>query len=182
MTDIASDTILAEQYRAGDRTALAELYRRHRPGLFRFCLRLLRDRDSAEDAVQSTFLKLQAGSAPPVRSGSVKSWMYAVARNESFGELRRRRSEPLDEETVWNGPPPDEALAAKDRNAAVMAALDALYPSFREVIVLREFEQLSYDEIAAVTGTTVPSVKSRLFKARKAMAGALTSLISEERR
>ncbi len=174
MADQHTDSILFEQFRRGSHSALAALYHRHRPGMLRFCLKLLRDRQAAEDAVQNTFLKLQTAAAGPVKAGSVKSWMYTVARNEAFGELRRNAGNLPDEEPVWSGTLPDGLLEEQDRTAAVAAMLNALYPTYREVIVLREYDQLSYEEIAAVTGTSIASVKSRLFKARKAMLDRLS--------
>ncbi|NUN70838.1 MAG: sigma-70 region 4 domain-containing protein, partial [Bacteroidetes bacterium] len=83
------------------------------------------------------------------------------------------------DEPVWSGDQPDALMEQQDRTAAVAALLNALYPTYREVIVLREYDQLSYDEIAAVTGTSVASVKSRLFKARRAMLDRLSELYPE---
>lgn len=179
MADHQTDSLLFEQYRGGSSSALAALYHRHRPGLLRFCLKLLRDRQEAEDAVQNTFLKLQTAAAGPVNAASVKSWMYAVARNEAFGTLRRKSGAAPADEPVWSGDQPDALMEQQDRTAAVAALLNALYPTYREVIVLREYDQLSYDEIAAVTGTSVASVKSRLFKARRAMLDRLSELYPE---
>lgn len=135
----------------------------------RYSLRLLNDSQSAEDVVQNVFLKLQSERSTIRNADSLQSWIFTVARNEAFGELRRRKGEALDEEMVWEGELPDDVLTGKSRREVVESALKALYPSFREVIILREYEQLSYDEIAQVTNTTVSSVKSRLFKARKAL-------------
>ncbi len=161
--------MLLEQLRGGSQPAFAQLYTRYRERVLKYCIRLLKDMQSAEDAMQNVFVKLQS-ERNSIRNGlSLQSWVFTVARNEAFGELRRRKGDVLDEEIVWEGLLPDEELSGKNRREIVEAALNALYPSFREVIILREYEQLSYDEIAQVTSTTVSSVKSRLFKARKAL-------------
>lgn len=161
-------------------TALAHLYSRYRQRLIRFCLRLLNDKQSAEDTVQNVFLKLQAEHGTIRNTGSLKSWLFTVARNEVFGELRRKSGLEPDDELVWNGDLPDEELAKRDRNERITLVLNSLYPAFREVIMLREYEQLSYEEIAQVTGSSIASVKSRLFKARKSMITKLRPFLEEK--
>lgn len=142
-------------------------------------MRLLDDTQSAEDVVQNVFLKLQSERNSIRNADSLQSWIFTVARNEAFGELRRRKGEALDDDVVWEGELPDDVLTGKNRREAIESALNALYPSFREVIILREYEQLSYDEIARVTHTTISSVKSRLFKARKALIEKLKPFLQE---
>lgn len=129
--------------------------------------------------MQNVFVKLHAGRASIRNGQSLQSWVFTVARNEAFEELRRRKGELLSEEIVWEGVLPDEELSKKNRREAIESVLNALYPSFREIIILREYEQLSYDEIAQVTNTTVSSVKSRLFKARKALIEKLKPYLDE---
>lgn len=167
--ETSSDAVLLEQLRNGHQPALGQLYTRYQERVLRYCIRLLKDSQSAEDAMQNVFVKLQSERNSIRNVHSLQSWVFTVARNEAFGELRRRKGEVLDEEIVWEGVLPDEELSGKNRREIVEAALNALYPSFREAIILREYEQMSYDEIARVTNTTVSSVKSRLFKARKAL-------------
>ncbi|MDD8018592.1 MAG: sigma-70 family RNA polymerase sigma factor [Bacteroidota bacterium] len=155
------------------------MYTRYCGRVLRYCARLLKDTQAAEDAVQNVFVKLHAGRASIRNGQSLQSWVFTVARNEAFEELRRRKGELLSEEIVWEGVLPDEELSKKNRREAIESVLNALYPSFREIIILREYEQLSYDEIAQVTNTTVSSVKSRLFKARKALIEKLKPYLDE---
>ena len=155
--------------RNGHQPALSQLYIRYRERLLLFCIRLLNDEQKAEDAVQNVFVKLQTEHATIRNIESLKSWVFTVARNEAFGELRRRKGEALDEEIVWQGELPDDALVNKNRNEIVAVVLKSLCPSYHEVIILREYEQLSYAEIAQITGATIATVKTRLFKARKAL-------------
>lgn len=159
--------------------ALAQLYERYRERLLRYCSRLLKDTQLAEDAVQNVFMKLHAERDSIRNAQSLQSWIFTVARNEAFEELRRRKGEKVDEEIVWEGDLPDEELSKKNRHEVIETVLSALYPTFREVIILREYEQLSYEEIAQVTDTTMSSVKSRLFKARKALIEKLKPYLNE---
>lgn len=178
----ASDMELLSQIRSGDRGAMTELYRRYRRPLFAFCARLLGDAQGAEDAVHETFLRLSTGARRIAEPGALKSWLYTVARNEALMTLRRNRNR--DEEgsgSVWDGETPLTLAEKKDVQTLVQSALARLKVQYREVLLLREFEGLSYAEIASVTGESASSVKSRLFKARRALAGMLADVWNEER-
>lgn len=144
-----------------------------------FCIRVLNDEQMAEDAVQNVFIKLQTEHASIRKIESVKSWIFTVARNEAFGELRRKKGEILNEEFVWQGDLPDDVLSKKDRSEIITSALNMLHPTYREVMILREYEQLSYAEIAQITGASLQTVKTRLFKARKALLEKLTPYLHE---
>ena len=174
-----SDSVLLRELQNGHNEALAQLYERYRERVLRHCIRLLCDEQAAKDAVQNVFMKLQTEHLSIRNGQSLQSWIFIVARNEAFGELRRRKGAELDEELVWEGELPDEELAKKNRKEIIQSVLNNLHPSFREVIVLREFEQMSYEEIAQVTGLTVSAVKSKLFKARKALIQKLQPYLSE---
>ena len=165
---------------AGDRPALTLLYERYRGPLFAFCLRILTDASLAEDAVQETFLKLRSEGLGITKPGALKQWLYKVARNEALGMIRRRRNgTQVDPDSVWDEETPQSELERKDEGAVVRAIIGELKPEYREVIILREYDGLSYAEIAAVTGDSESSVKSRLFKARKALAERLAPLWKE---
>jgi len=167
---------------SGDRKAFAELYRRYRRALFGFCLRLLADTQSAEDAVHETFLKLNSGSEAITQPAALKSWLYTVARNEALMAIRRRRDGGNDDAgSVWDDETPLSLAEKEDVRTLVQSALAHLKMEYREVIHLREFEGLSYGEIASVTGDSESSVKSRLFKARRALAEKLAGVWNEER-
>ncbi len=172
-----SDPVLFEQMRNGNANGLTQLYRRYHGRVLRYCINLLSDSDKAEDIVQNVFMKLHT-SQQTIRDGqSLQSWLFTVARNEAFNELAKKKSLELSEALVWEGESPDEALLSKERKELVTDVLQRLHLPYREVILLRVYEQLSYDEIAAVTGTTVTTVKSRLFKARKALVRNLQPFI-----
>jgi RNA polymerase sigma-70 factor, ECF subfamily len=174
-----SDSALLDQIQCGNSNGLSQLYERYHERVLRYCVRLLSDRQQAEDIVQNVFLKvLTSGHA--IRQGqSIQSWLFTVARNEAYTELGKKKPLALDDTLVWNGVLPDDALMSKERDEIIDAVIQHLYLPFREVIMLRVYEQLSYEEIAAITGTTVSSVKSRLFKARKALVLKLNLYFNE---
>ena len=113
---------------------------------------------------------------------SFRAWMFAIVRNEAYAILRRKKNlEGLDGEAqdVWEGGTPLDSMIGKERVEIVQRLLERLKPEYREVWLLREYEQLSYAEIAAVTGDTESSVKSRLFKARKALTKKFMPYVAE---
>ncbi|MFA6540916.1 MAG: sigma-70 family RNA polymerase sigma factor [Bacteroidota bacterium] len=163
------DPQLLEQIRSGNTQAFAHLYDRYRHRVFQYCDRLLNDRQLAEDVVQNVFIKFHTQQSTIRNGESLQHWFFTVARNDSFAELRKKRLEAVHDDILWDGELPDEAIQNKERRQIVELVLQQLHAPYREAIVLREYEQMSYEEIASITGTTVSSVKSRLFKARKAL-------------
>ncbi len=167
----------------GDRHLLGQIYARYKVPLYRFCLRMLRDEARAEDAVHDTFVKLARQHAGIARPDALRSWLFRVARNEVFMSMRRASPLPLDAAgDIMDPSTPQEALEQAEGSALVHALLDALRPEYREVLLLKEFEEMRYTEIAMVTGSTESAVRSRLFKARQALLGKGTDLLKERRR
>lgn len=163
--------MLALRLQQGDPLAVTEAYERYRRGLFTFCARLLSDPVTADDVVQDTFMIVMTHHSQLRDPSMLKSWIFTIARNECFSRLKRKKMfrefDELNDEAVFEGPM--EQVETEERIAAAEKLLNALIPQYKEVLLLREFESMSYDEIAAVTRTTVSSVKSRLFKARRSM-------------
>ncbi len=165
--------------RSGNHKALGQLYNRYHQHLLRYCTRLLKNEQSAEDIVQNVFLKLQIGQQSIRNGQSLQSWLFTVARNEALSSIKKIKTINADETIVWDGDTPEDEFVAKERKDVIEIVLQRLHAPFREVILLREYEHLSYEEIAGITGTTVSSVKSRLFKARKALIEKLKPYFSE---
>jgi RNA polymerase sigma-70 factor (ECF subfamily) len=165
---------LVQGVRRGDAEAFEELYHRYKRHIFTFCLKLTGDRSLAEDATHDAFLKMYHNVGTLTDTGSFRSWLFTVARNEVFKILRRHhRNGTVDAESVWTDETPLTFTQTNDTTAIVTACMDSLKVEYREVLLLREYEQHTYEEIAAITGSTESSVKSRLFKARKALAEKL---------
>ncbi len=168
---LMTDQQLAQNVTAGDPRAVSLFYEHYRYGLFRFCSRLLSDPVSAEDVVHDTFMIL-LNKKDQLRDPSVlRSWIFTIARNECITLLRKNKKfrtfRDDEEASVFEGP--SERTESDERSMIAERLLNALLPQYKEVILLKEYEGLSYEEIAAVTDTTVSSVKSRLFKARRSM-------------
>jgi RNA polymerase sigma-70 factor, ECF subfamily len=180
-----TDEQLLEGVRAGETASFAALYMRYRSPLFSFCLRLTAERAAAEDAVHETFLKLSATAETIRNGGALRTWLFRVARNEALMMLRSgKRLLPVDDSDADDPMDPDTPLTlleSKDGAAMVEHAILRLKPEYREAILLREFEDLSYAAIAEITGATEATVKTRLFRARKSL-GETLHLFTDGRR
>lgn len=137
----------------------------------------------AEDVVQEACLRARR-SFPGYRGGDARAWLMSIVRNACFTWLRaNRRFEPAgemeDDLTPDESPGPEDLAMKQDSGARLRKALEKLPPDFREVIVLRELEEMSYNEIAGVTGTPLGTVMSRLSRARDRLRRALLELEEE---
>ena len=157
-----------------DTSAFAEIYMRYKRAVYEYCYRLLQNRQVAEDATQNTFMKIHHSIGELRSAASFKSWMFRIARNEVYAHLRRARSNGLEAgEDVWEVESPHDEFVHQEQSELVQRLLAELKPEYREVLLLVEYEQLSYADIASITNATLSSVESRIFKARKALAKKL---------
>lgn len=166
---------------AGDTDRFEDLVRAYESGIYRLCLRMLGNEQDALDASQEAFFKAYRGLSGYRGDSRFSTWLYRLASNVCMDMLRRRPAAPdLSAEDDWfaalpddRTPSPQEALEKKELRAAVAEAMAALQPEFRQAVVLRDVNGLTYDEIAAVTGLGAGTVKSRIFRARRKLADAL---------
>jgi len=179
----ASDAELVQRIRAGDGAAFQALVERHGNGLFGLAYTLLGSAADAEDVVQETFLgafrRLEAFEG----RSAVKTWLTRILLNH-VSKLRRSKRVRKAESTETPAASNDRSLrtgspaVAVDSRVDVMAMLDTLSPDHRQVIVLRELQGLSYEEIAEALGVPRGTVESRLHRARQELkqryAGYLT--------
>lgn len=171
--DSEEDLVLVQRCLAGDSSAFEPLVERYHRPLFNLAARLLGNRDAALDATQTAFVKAYEHLATFDQGQRFFSWIYQILRNECLNVLRGRRpSGPLPDDLAAAGSPADPLIEG-ERRAAVQAALMALTDDQREVVLLRHFTELSYDEIGASLGLPVKTVKSRLYTARQRLAALL---------
>lgn len=172
-----SDAALVEAFRRGDEFAFASLYERYKGPVYAYCAKMVGSRETGQDLLQETFARAYEHRERLVATASFKAWLFTIARNQCLNWLRRAGREvpfpPDAPEPAGTGPTPFTSLLRSEQAALVDRTLAGLSAEYREVVVLREYQNLSYEEIAAVTKTTVSSVKSRLFKARRKIATAL---------
>ena len=183
-----TEKALIEQVRAGDQAAFSTLVATYEKAVFHLCLRMLRDAGDAEDAAQETFLRayLQIASFDPARS--FKTWLMAIASHYCIDRLRRKRVTllSLDDEPLVqvlglrsNAQSPEGAALRGEQARRIQRAMTRLPAETCEVVTLRYWGELSCEEIAGATGASVNAVKSRLHRARLALADLLSQ--EEER-
>ncbi len=177
-----TDEELVARARGGDRGDFDSLIGRFQDRVYNMAYRLLRDREDALDAAQEVFLSVFRGLADFADKARFSTWLYRVTINRCRDELRRRgtvkhtrphslhalRDEddrPLDPEAATPGP--DALAQARETEAQVAGILAGLPDEAREVLVLRDTDGLAYDEIAAILGVPIGTVRSRLNRARQ---------------
>jgi RNA polymerase sigma-70 factor (ECF subfamily) len=177
----ASDANLLTRAQRGEEAAFLDLYRRHRRPVFQFSWRLTGSEAAAEDVVQECFLALLEGSGYDPGQGDLRPYLLGIARHRSMRRLiaAGRESAEVD------GDAPDEAvpdalgsLLQAERAELVSRAIAALPLPQREALILFEYEELSLEDIAQVTGCEPGAVKARLFRARESLRRRLAPLFA----
>jgi RNA polymerase sigma-70 factor (ECF subfamily) len=183
-TDPHAEYALLARLKDGDEAAFTALYRRHKDGVYRFALLYCGAAGTAADVTQDTFVHLMTKAAQfdPTR-GTVGSWLCGVARNIARRHLGEPREEYRDPVELHDDADPHASLIEAEtplervlRNEAaeqVRAAIARLAPHYRDVLILCELSGLSYAEAAQVCGVEIGTVRSRLNRARTALASTL---------
>lgn len=157
-------------------TTFHELYQRYADDVYRFAHWLSGNPDEARDITSETFVRAWTAAEEP-RLDTVKAYLFTIARNLHAKQWRRAsRHEELDEALPDPATSPAEATAQRDEFQRTMAAVQTLPEIDRTVLLLRAEEELSYEEIAAMTGLSVAAAKVRVFRAR----AKLTALLKPE--
>ena len=181
MPEADPDLPLLTAARAGDRDAFTALVRRHERRLISFAGRMLRNAAEAEEAAQEVFLKAYRALGSFRGEAKVATWLTRIATHHCLNLLRDRRRRPVAADPPGDpvgrlaetGPDPLAALEERAREAAVHAALGTLAPDQRTILLLRDLQGLSYEEVSQTLGIELGTVRSRLHRARMALREAL---------
>ena len=183
----AADAELIEAILAGSESAFATLIGRYQDRVFRLLSRYCRDQVECEDLAQEVFLKVFRKLHTFQGDSQFYTWLYRIAVNAATDHLARASTrrlklveddEQFDASTARHDDPSAPLLAAETATA-VRAIVDSLPEKFRTILVLREYEDLSYTEIAEVLQIQIGTVESRLFRARQRVKDALLRLHPE---
>jgi RNA polymerase sigma-70 factor (ECF subfamily) len=175
------EKVLIARARQGDDDAFAQLVEIYQRPVLNVCYRMLGDSVEAEDAAQETFIRAytRIDSYDPSRKFS--SWLLAIASHYCIDRLRRRRFALVswDDLPPWrwlpdSDPQPEEVAVRHEAQRHVQELLNKLPPDYKAAVILRYWYELSYEEIAEALESTLPAIKSRLFRARQMMAKAAT--------
>lgn len=179
----ADDAQIVIWARNGDYAAFEELVRRYRNDVFALSYHYLRNREEAWDISQEVFIKVHKALKTFRGEASFKTWLLRITANrcKDFFKKRRLKTVAFDEAIGTDGPVPispgpEKALANQELGQSIQAAVDDLSEKHRTAFVLREYEGLSYEEMAEVMGCSLGTVMSRLHHARKKLQTALRSM------
>jgi len=172
---MVTDEDLIREMRDGSRAAFETLFERYREPVWRFFRRRTADAARAEELAQDTFVAVLEGARRYEGRGSARSYLFGIAYNVLLADRRKaalRMVDALDED------PADPAAGDPDAGIWVRHALTVLDEDDREILMLREYEQLSYQEIADLRHTPINTVRSQLFRARAALKAALDARVA----
>jgi RNA polymerase sigma-70 factor (ECF subfamily) len=177
----AIDAKQLEQARSGHEPAFLDLYRRYRTPVFQFAWRLTGSQTTAEDITQDCFLALLESSGYDPARGALRTYLIGIARHQAIRRLRltERESDDTESEAVCDESTDQlGALLQAERAERIGHAIASLPLAQREALILFEYEELSLDEIAQVTGIEPGAVKARLFRARETLRKRLAPLMA----
>ncbi len=174
MDDLADDVyrrLLVLRCQVGDRGAFQDLVRQCQPRISRYFHKLLPGETNVDDLIQELWIDVLRSIGRLNDPAAFLPWLYRIAHNRAFEMLRWRQRRPTTaiEELDTVETVSDEGDFTFEDRQAVHAALDQLTPEHREVLLLRFMEDLSYEEIAKVTGTRLGTIRSRLHHAKRAL-------------
>jgi RNA polymerase sigma-70 factor, ECF subfamily len=187
------DEELVRQALAGDQGSFGVLVERYQHRLVSFLHRMLRDVDTAHDLAQEVFLRVYQALDRYDPQFKFSTWTFRVAHNLGIDELRRRRVRwvplqrpeggeedmPAERDLPSMGPTPYQDLRNEQRGDAIQRAIDGLPGDYRELIVMRHYAELSYEEIAQLKRMPLGTVKNKLFRGRQMLKEKLAAHLGD---
>jgi RNA polymerase sigma-70 factor, ECF subfamily len=169
--------------REGDMEALRLLVETHQARIIGTISKMLGSDAESEDLAQQVFIRVWKSAPRYQPTAKFTTWLFRITRNLVFNELRRKRhfadqAEEIPEPTERADQEPDQVLLGEELQLAIRDAINRLPESQRMAIILRRYEEMPYEEIAKVMGTTIPAVKSILFRARAELRDRLAKYLA----
>jgi len=185
-----SDQALIDKVKHGDYQSFESLVTRYESKVYRLAIRMLRNPQDAEDALQETFIQVYRGLPGFEGRSAFSTWLFRLATNACLMKIRHRSTQPskllpledylprqeqgeIPQMVDW-ADRPEDALLTKESREKMMEALEKLPPEYRAVFILRDMEGFSNAETGESLGISVAAVKSRLHRARLALRGMLS--------
>ncbi len=171
------ETIWIEQAQRGDKRAFSLLVEAYQRPVYSITYRMLGNPEEAEDAAQEAFLRAYSNLKKYDSTRKFSTWLFSIANHHCIDRLRKRRmtmvsidDNPVLGNLVGDSPEPERHALGQEERDSVQAVIERLDPAYRTPLVLRYWEECSYEEIAQIMDISVPAVKSRLFRARQQVA------------
>jgi RNA polymerase sigma-70 factor (ECF subfamily) len=181
------------QFQKGERAAFEALFEKYHRPILNFCFRFLGNPHDAEDITQDTFLQVYQAAPRYQPLTKFSTWLYTIAKNLCLNRLREGQMEAvaeinrladteeslLEEQIMSNNPGPDQQVEEKEITEIVQKAIRELPAILRLPLILRRYQELSYEEIAQILGCSVTAVKLRLHRAKRILAQRLGPYLEE---
>jgi RNA polymerase sigma-70 factor, ECF subfamily len=200
--DHAEDDALFRKYQGGDERAFLKLYDKYKSSIYAYCARTLMsaglDTSHVEDAFQEVFLRV-AQYQHTFTGGEFKAWIFTVTRHTCLSTKKKSLKykihneyvgdgENLDESTsseirhalVIKDDSPLEALSKREQTELLLKAIEQLPETYREALILSDYEGMTYDEIGKLTGTSLSTIRIRIFRAKARLRKVLLPIIGDE--
>lgn len=189
--EVAFDRLLVDRFKRGDQSAFDEMVRRYWDRIYAMVHQLLRNPQDAEEVTQDAFIRAHRGLSNFRGDSAFSTWLYQIAtnlaRNRYWYWWRRKRdksisfdqpvsddsSMPLSEMIAAELETPEDATVTQELVDRIAAGMEKLGAKHREILILRNVKNLSYEEIAAILGVSVGTVKSRIARARESLRARL---------
>lgn len=187
MVERQQDNIYITKVLEGDRNAFAYLVDKYKTMVYSLALRLMKDREEAEEISQDAFIKAYQSLASFKGKAKFSSWLYRIVYNTAISKLRQQPAGrvSLDESNIsdtlyMESKENYDTLSAEERKKYLEKALDSLDRDEKMFVILYYYEEQDLDEIASIAGLTKTNTKVKLFRARKKMLTVLQSYLKEE--
>ncbi len=187
MSSADADRKLLQLFVDGNPDAFDRLFLKYQDYVYNICLGILGSPDDARDSAQETFLRVYRKAAEFRGQSAFSTWLYRIAVNVCVGQIRKRPRAGIssieDEgvrEIVDPGPAPWTGMERREEEARVRSLVAELSEDYRLVLVLRYFQGLSYDELTRVLGWSLPTVKVKLHRARRAFAKRYQACLAQD--
>ncbi|MFH1360606.1 MAG: sigma-70 family RNA polymerase sigma factor [Candidatus Omnitrophota bacterium] len=183
------DERLMLKYQAGDKQAMEELIARYKNPVYRFAVRLLRNSTEAQDIAQEVFLKVHNARMTYKATGKFSTWIFSITHHACISRLRKNKwtiswpvfkndpNVPMDVDSA--DPSPDEEASHKEMRTIVKDCIHDLPLLQKEILILREYENLDYEEIAKIIKKPLGTVKSLIHGARQLLKEKLLPYVDE---
>ena len=171
------------QAKHGSSTAFNHIVEKYQKPVYNLCYRMFNNRDDAEEAAQEVFMRAYFKLDTYTETYMFSTWLFSIASHYCIDRLKKRRFQLIswDDLDPWypfpgqDVPQPEKTMLKVEADREVRTLLSELSPDYRTVIILKYWYSMSYEEIAQTLGTTIDTIKSRLFRARRMMATQITT-------
>jgi len=175
---------LIEEFKQGDKSAFRQLVEKYQDSVINVSYQFLRNKEEAEEVAQDVFLKVYLSSGSYQPKSKFSTWLFRIVVNSCLNKLRdKKKFSSLQLEENFPAPAndqPDKSYEQEELKRMVRSAIDSLPENQRTVILLNQYEELSYQDMARILDCSVSAIESRLFRAKESLKNKLAGYIKKD--